>query len=737
MLGKQSMDIREICKKYDLPQSVAESLELDGVSGLFPPQISAIEHGVLNGRSLVLSIPTAAGKTLIAELCMLKATLNNNEHSRCLYVVPLRALASEKYEEFKKRYEKLGLKIGIATGDFNASSESLSRYQILIATSEKIDSLLRFRARWLTDFLSVLVLDEIHLIDDDDRGPTLEILAARIKQLNPKVQILGLSATISNAEQIAKWLKAELVASSWRPVPLKEGVAFNDKVIFSDGKIKFIKKVSAENLTNLVIDTLEARGQSLVFVNSRRSTQAAARLLSKNVYELLSEQEKQKLNLLAKSISGSFEESTKISFKLAELIKMGVAFHHAGLLYQHRKLVEDNFKNNLIKVICSTPTLAAGVNLPARTVIIRDFKRYEAGLGSAFIPTFEYKQCAGRAGRPKYDKFGEAILLAKTTSEMNTLFEKYVNAKPEPITSKLDNEATLRFHILSSIASGYLYDVKGCFEFMAHTFLSYQKRTHNLIEMIGKVFEFLEKEKMIERQGFRFFATAFGSSISRLYIDPLSGIVLRDGLNKVAENKLSQALALLQLVCKTPDMDTLALNKKDYTALDEFIARNSQELLFLPEDLESQEDYLGYFAEIKTVAMLISWINEEKEDFICDNFGVGPGDIRRHIDAAEWLLYSATVIAELFHQKDLVFCLENLRKRVVYGIKEELLELVSLKGVGRVRARSLFRKGYKKIPDLKFATVQDLEKVNQIGAGLAKDLLEQISSPAAKRRFVR
>ncbi len=731
------MNIKQVCKKFDLPEKVAHILEADGIAELFPPQVAAIECGVLSGKNLVLSIPTAAGKTLIAELCMLKALLGKSENCRCLYVVPLRALASEKYEEFKKKYEKLAIKIGIATGDFNTSGEGLSKYQILIATSEKIDSLLRFRGRWLTDFLKVLVLDEIHLIGDADRGPTLEILAARIKQINPQVQILGLSATIENADQIAKWLKAELVKSSWRPVSLKEGVMLNDKVIFSDGGVKFIQRSAAEDLTNLAINTLEAKGQALVFVNSRRSTQASARLISKDVNKLLSQEEKQKLSLLAKSIAGSLEESTKVSFKLAESIKMGVAFHHAGLLYSQRKLVEDNFKNNLIKVICSTPTLAAGVNLPARTVIIRDFKRYEAGLGSAFIPTFEYKQCAGRAGRPKYDKFGFAILIAKTYSEMNTLFERYVNAKPEPITSKLDNEAALRFHILSSIASGYIYDMKGCFEFMSHTFLSFQKRTQNLIETIGRIFEFLEKEQMIERQGFRFFATTFGSRISRLYIDPLSGIILRDGLNKILEKAITSSQSFLQLICATPDMAVLAFNNKDYQPLEEFIGKNSKELLMLPEEAECREDYLGYFRQIKTVAMLEAWISEEKEDAICDSFGVGPGDIRRHIETAEWLLYAAAIIAELFHHKNLSFSLENLKQRAIYGIKEELLELVSLKGIGRVRARNLFKRGYKKIADLKFALVEELEKVNQVGPKLARDLISQASVPSLKRKIFR
>src|SRR5690606_2698242 len=130
-----------------------------------------------------------------------------------------------------------------------------------------------------------------------------------------------------------------------------------------------------------------------------------------------------------------------------------------------RKLIEDSFRRNAIKVICSTPTLAAGVNLPARRAIIRDCKRYAGGMGSVYISSSEYKQCAGRAGRPQYDDHGEAILMAKSLSESNAMFDKFILAEPDPVISKLGNESVLRIHILSSIAAGYVHDVNGMLDF--------------------------------------------------------------------------------------------------------------------------------------------------------------------------------------------------------------------------------------------------------------------------------
>jgi len=732
--SKFAMDVKSILIEHRFPPSLISAFENYGIKTFHPPQAEAIQKGVLDGKSLVLAIPTAAGKTFIAELAMVKAILQNN--GRCLYIAPLKALASEKYEEFKERYAPFGIKVGIATGDLDSPSRYLSSYQILIATAEKVDSLLRSRAKWLINALNVAVFDEIHFINDGSRGPTLEILVARIKQLNPQVQILGLSATVRNADEMAAWLNAEMVLSHWRPVPLKEGVYFNERIIFNTHGVREVREETADDLNKVVLDTLRGQGQVLVFVNSRRSAQAASRTVSTCVAPRLKPEERDELTQIAKEILGPKEETTKICRKLADVVVNGVAFHHAGLKPKQRKLIEDYFKKNLIKVICSTPTLAAGVNLPARRVILRDYKRYEDGLGAAFIPTFEYKQCAGRAGRPKYDDYGEAVIMAKTFSESSALFERFINAAPEPVISKLGDEGALRMHVLASIAGGYVYDVNGMFEFIAHTFLAHQKLTGNLIELISRIFEFLNGEGFIEKSGFRYFATEFGQCVSRLYIDPLSGIILRDALKKIDAGKTFSGIGLLHLVCCCPDFDLMNVGKSDYEEVEQFGDTCEDELIVDEEDIPELEDFYFYLAALKTTWLLTQWVEEERDDAICDRFNIGPGDIHRFVESTQWLLHAASIIAELFKFHKLTFVLENLRTRVQYGIKEELLELVRLKGVGRIRARNLYLKGYRKLADLKTATVDDVAQVPQIGKALAKDILVQISSPLDSRNAV-
>lgn len=728
------MNLRTVLEENNFPSYITDLLTKN-ITNLYPPQAEAVKKGVLHGKNLLLSVPTAAGKTLIAELAMLRSILNNG--GRCLYIAPLKALASEKYNDFREKYSPLGIKVGLSIGDassYESSDKKLGGHDIIVATAEKIDSLMRSRSTWLVNGLSVVILDEIHFINDGSRGPTLEILAARIRQLNPDVQTIALSATVKNAREIADWLKAELVTSSWRPIPLKEGVYFQNKIIFDQHGTRVIGEEEDEDLNGLTLDTLRGKGQVLIFVNSRRSAQAVSRQVCRSVAKILSPEEKQELQAVSKKIVGSTTDATKICRQLGDVIAQGAAFHHAGLKPHQRELIETHFKRNLIKVISCTPTLAAGVNLPARRAIIRDCKRFESGLGQAYIPTSEYKQCAGRAGRPQYDDSGEAVLMAKTASEMQTLFEKYIRADVEPVISKLGDEAALRIHILASIAGGYVHDVNGMFEFLSHTFFYHQRRSANILDMISRIFEFLQRENFIEKSGYRFFATAFGSLTSRLYIDPLTAITIRDALKLADKRGGLTPVGALHIICCCPDNPILNLGQKDIPEVEEFASHVREEFILTPNNCAFLEDFFTHLAAIKTTWMLLHWIEEEREEIICDHFNVGPGDVYRYIESAQWLTHAACSIAELLMKKKLTFDLEEIRLRIRYGIKKELIDLAQLKGVGRVRARSLFEAGIKTIQELKFISQEKLADIPHIGKTVAKDILEQATNPVKLKK---
>ena len=211
--------------KSSVPKELYEILEKE-ITNLRPAQEKSIRKGLLQGRNLLVCTPTASGKTLIAELAALKSVIDGK--GKAVYIVPLKALASEKHRDFKRRYGKI-IKIALSIGDIDSSDHYLADYDLIIVTAEKLDSLIRHNSPWLSSIATIIV-DEIHLLNDTERGPTLEILLTILKQLLKNAQIIGLSATIGNAEELAEWLQADLIVDEWRPVKLHKGIYYDGKV---------------------------------------------------------------------------------------------------------------------------------------------------------------------------------------------------------------------------------------------------------------------------------------------------------------------------------------------------------------------------------------------------------------------------------------------------------------------------------------------------------------------------
>jgi len=719
-----------------IPESVKEIIIRSGLVELYPPQEEAIKAGALEGRNLVLASPTASGKTLVAEFCALKHILEKN--GKTIYLTPLRALASEKYQEFKK-YTSIRkpngrrIRIGISTGDYDSTDAWLERYDIIVTTNEKADSLLRHRAKWM-DEISLVVADEVHLLNDGERGPTLEVVLARLMQVNPDMQVLALSATINNVEEIAEWLKAGYVTTEWRPIQLNEGVVLHEEIQFKDGDARKIEKRSRNSAINLALSTIKSGGQALIFANTRRKAVTLAKKATSEVEGLLSKPVKRALVRDAEKILAAGER-TRISELLAELVQHGTAFHHAGLGGGHRRVIEDSFRHGRIKVLAATPTLAFGVNLPARTVVIQDYRRYESGYGYYPISVLEYKQMAGRAGRPKYDKVGEAILTAKTSDEADYLMESYILAKPERIWSKLAVERILRSHVLATIAADFAHTEREIYEFFGRTFYAYQYDVKAIKSVIAKILKYLYDEEMIDVAGDEIFATKFGKRVSELYIDPVSAVIIRDAL-RYRPAYLTE-LSLLHMIAHTPDM---APKLRPYTQeIDQvavFMEEHKEELLVdVPDEWEDRIAYEELLGEVKTAMVLKGWIEEMSEDQAIEKFRVQPGDLYRTIQNAKWLLHATHELALLFGNKQVRPQTLRLMERIEKGVKKELLPIVKLEGVGRVRGRILYNAGYKTIEDIKHVAIKDLVSLPLIGPRLAKKIKEQVGGFVRKEEW--
>ena len=745
-----------------LPAGVGEALEAEGVAELYPPQQAAVEAGVVDGESLVAAVPTASGKTLIAELAMLSSV---ERGGKALYIVPLRALASEKKTEFE-RWEDHGITVGVSTGNYDSDGEWLATRDIIVATSEKVDSLIRNGAPWIDD-LTCVVSDEVHLVDDPNRGPTLEVTLAKLRKVNAGLQTVALSATVGNADVIAEWLDAELVESDWRPIDLRSGVHFGNAIDFDDGSKREVTVDRGEDQTaRLVADTLDTEedgqgGSSLVFVNSRRNAESSARKLTDVTAARLTDEERDRLRELAEEIRGVSDTDT--SEGLADAVEQGSAFHHAGLASEHRSLVEDAFHDRLIKCISATPTLAAGVNTPARRVIVRDWRRYDGEFGGMKpLDVLEIHQMCGRAGRPGLDPYGEAVLLANDADTKEELFERYLWADPEPVRSKLAAEPALRTHVLATVASGFASTRDGLLSFLDNTLYATQTDdAGRLAAVTDTVLDYLAINDFVDRDTERLTATGIGHTVSRLYLDPMSAAEMIDGLRSVAgedddgtvggvasersgefvmegpdaddepgfgtytraEDGAEQSdredsedgqidsppevtpLGLYHLVSRTPDMYELYLksgDREEYTEL--CYEREAEFLGDVPSEYEDVrfEDWL---ASLKTARLLEDWANEVDEDRITERYGVGPGDIRGKVDTAEWLLRAAETLARDVEgvDGDTVVAVREARKRIEYGVREELLDLAGVRNVGRKRARRLYEAGVETRADLREA----------------------------------
>ncbi len=682
-------DLRDYISSY-----AVEVLKESGITTLFPPQAEVIDK-VFSSRNLLLAMPTAAGKTLLAELAMVREIIQGG---KCLYVVPLRALASEKFESFKK-WEKIGIKVGISTGDYESKDEHLADCDIVVTTCEKADSLIRNSASWIRN-VSCLVVDELHLLDSADRGATLEVLIVKMRRLNKNLRIIGLSATAPNVEEIAEWLDADYYVSDWRPVPLLEGIMCDGRVeVYKDGFKVYERSASFESL---VEECVAEGGGVLVFESTRRNAEATAAKLARITARYISNNED-----IAKEILE--ENDSDMSRKLAECVRKGSAFHHAGLLSEQRKIVEDAFRNGRLKVIVATPTLAAGVNLPARRVIIKTIYRYDGY--SRRIKVAEYKQMAGRAGRPGLDEMGEAIVVVRSRDKKIVL-EKYIGGEVEPITSKLGIETHLRFHSLSLICEGYARTLEELESFFAETFFFKQNRISISYEL-ERVVRQLDNWDMVEF-GDKLAPTKLGKLVSKLYIDPLTGFIFYDVLSR---EELSE-IGALHLICRTPDMERLHIRKSDEWVEEEaFRLRN--ELTYYPSEFSVEYDW--FLEEVKTALCLRDWINEVDEDEICSKYAIAPGDLRRIVETAEWLSHAMWRIAEYLGCNAK---LAGLASRIKYGVKEELLPLVKLKGVGRVRARKLYNAGIRSVEDV---VAKKNVVASVLGSKIAENLVKQIS----------
>ncbi len=361
------MELAELSNHGIAPSLISKLNDL-GYRSLTSVQQMAIDSGLFQKRNILVNAPTNTGKTFIGELAALAAS-TRMQAAHTFFLVPLKALAEEKFQDFSDKYAKWGLRVAISTGDRTDYDDDLLSYQVIIATYEKLNALLVRNPELIAD-VGVVVIDELQNISDETRGVPLEILLTRLVTASLNTQILGLSATISNAKQVADWLKAALVETNKRDVELREGLIYTGEIpikldVHSLEKGDFVYKEfntslvkTEKNLQYHTINGLEKASksdQNIIFVQTQRDAERLAQTLARKLDSLDGVTE------IIEKLDNAVE-STPSTRQLKETIQNGVAFHHAGLLPGERLIVEEAFDKGLVRILCTTTTLSAGVN---------------------------------------------------------------------------------------------------------------------------------------------------------------------------------------------------------------------------------------------------------------------------------------------------------------------------------------------------------------------------------------
>lgn len=677
-----STDIKEIIK--DCYPHIKE---------LNPAQKAVLDSGFLKSDSnYIIAIPTASGKTLLGVIAALNTILNGG---KVVYAVPLISVQNEKIAEFK-RLEKYGIEVGK-----HPKSSDLA-----VMVFESFDALTRFSWNTLRE-IDLLIVDEFHMIGEYSRGPTIECAITRSKIVNPALRTIALSATLRNMDELSGWLDAQVVEHDYRPVPLYKEVLLVEE---------FGTRNKNDVILKILRDAIDEGSQILVFVSTRRFTESLASYITDKIKEI-PEDKKEVFRDVAQKIldvpkkRGS--RPTSVCQKLAECIKNGVAFHHAGLFDRQREIIEDEFRSRNLFMITATPSLMYGVNLPSKNVIIRDYTRWTSQ-GPQNIPVFDYEQMSGRAGRPDYDNEGHSFLIAKSQNEAENLKDHYIYGDIEPTNSKLiENKDALYRQIIAQIASTLAKTTDDILEFFDKTFYGFQMSTNEFLRAlsynaeyeINNALEFLIQNGIIQitPEGFR--ATDFGMLIAKTNYSVVSSVLLKEFAKRSPELDIYQ---LIYEISKTPDMPRIS-----------FKSRRSR------DPVRDKLNSCGIFAvdignDEATAAALMEWIDEKTEYQIENAFNVYAAATRR-------AAYEASMMVKFFKDVcrilDIYYYsneLDILSARLYYGVKEDIVPLVvSVKRLGRKRARAVVNAFGS---DLSYVSKDELLRVDGIGPKIAENI---------------
>ena len=695
--------------------------------GLNEMQADSVRAGILEGQSVLVSAPTSGGKTLVAILAMLSCL--SRGAGRAVYLCPMRSLAAEKHRELLEletvRFNGKRPRVAKTTGERETGGRGSGEADVIVMTNERLDALMRKDGRW-RERIGLLVVDEVHMVGDGKRGPALEAVIAHAMSMDRPPQIVGLSATAPNAQELARWLGANLVQSYTRPVPLLEGVYDGETLRMSDGDTLPVERGGGYGAAvHVGLASALAGHKALLFADTKRGAALMARDAAKAIGGRLSRNDRERLRKTAARIMQSAEPTETVR-ALASAVEGGAAFHHAGLAQECREAVEDGFREGAIRLVASTPTLAMGVNLPARRVVISSLTLFDYDVKRRVpIGVREYRQMAGRAGRPRYDPVGEAIIVTDMPGAVNA-WKHYIRGEPERVDSHMAG-VSLRAHLLGLVAIRPGITEGGIVDFFLMTLAGIQAGGEEIRRAVGAGLCFLRSGGLVATGGggpASLVPSGLGDLAAKMYMEPSAALAFQRAA-RAGTSGAGHELGLLYAAVTHGNAWKISARKADMAPLGELITANTDEIF---EEIGGEEDDVG-----RTMLALWHWKDEEGMSGIADRLGVEQGTMRGMAQEAARAIRHIAAVSRLERNATLAREAEELAVRVEHGVRHELIGLAGLRHVGRAHARRLHGAGYGTPASLLALSAKGLAKIIPVGEKRAAEILEQARGLPAGR----
>nr|XP_033798472.1 DNA polymerase theta isoform X2 [Geotrypetes seraphini] len=794
---------------WGLPKPVLEKYHRLGVVQMFEWQAECLMLGqVLEGKNLVYSAPTSAGKTLVAELLILKRVLET--HKKALFVLPFVSVAKEKMYYLQNLFEDMGVRVEGYMGNMSPAG-GFSSIDVAICTIERANGLInRLIEENKMDLLGILVVDELHMLGDSHRGYLLELLLTKVRFVTQKVstklqetkngsffkgvQIVGMSATLPNLNLLASWLNAELYLTDFRPVPLMEHVKISSTIYDSlmnpvrDFQTAIQAKGDEDHIVSLCYETVHGGHSVLLFCPSKNWCEKLADTIAREFYSLhhkalpKAEGLDAITNLLPVTLDREGIQDVLEQLKrspsgldsvLGRTILWGVAFHHAGLTFDERDIVEGAFRQGIIRVLAATSTLSSGVNLPARRVIIRT-----PVFNGQILDILTYKQMAGRAGRMGVDTEGESILVCKTSERSQGISLLQGSLKPvrscllkregEGITSSMIRA------ILEIIVSGMANTPEDVRIYASCTLLAanlkegeQEKERRDQVNVQGGAIEacvdwLLENEFIqiveIDRNSMKvkvYHPTQLGCATLASSLSPYEALGIFADLQRamkgfVLENDLHilylvtpmcdewTTIDWYQFFCLWEKLPTSMKRVAELVGIEEgFLARSVKGRIIART--EKQQRQMAIHKRFFTSLVLLDLICEVPLNNVTKKYGCSRGQLQSLQQSAATYAGMVTVFCKRLGWHNMELLLSQFQSRLTFGIQRELCDLVRVYLLNAQRARALYNAGFITVAELARGNITEVATAlkNSVPFKSVRTAVDEDEEAAEERRTTR